>query len=150
MVWGIFSYQGAGRLHICQGNMNKEQYLYVLQTRVMQQMLDWFPRGDGVFMHDKAPCHTARICSNFLSTQQFSVLDWPGNSPDLNPIENLWKIIKSRLEPESVTTREEMIALVIKYWNRDAGVKETMKNLIESMPRRLQGVIKAEGGHTKY
>ena len=66
MVLGIFSYQG---------NMNKEQYLYVLQTRVMQQMLDWFPRGDGVFMHDKAPCHTARIFSNFLSTQQFAVLD---------------------------------------------------------------------------
>ena len=78
--------------------MNKEQYLYVLQTRVMQQMLDWFPRGDGVFMYDKAPCHTARICTNFLSTQQFAVLDWPGNSPDLNPIEKLWKIIKSRLD----------------------------------------------------
>ena len=42
-----------------------------------------------IFMQDGAPCHKAKIFGNFLKSKTIQVVDWPGNSPDLNPIENL-------------------------------------------------------------
>ena len=150
MVWSLFCMQGTGRLHIVEGNMNKEQYLHVLRTRMAIQMREWFPNGDGIFMHDRAPCHTARVCSQYLQDEGFQVLDWPGNSPDLNPIENLWGIIKNKLQGSTITTRGDLICQVIKIWHRDASIPEYLNNLVASMPHRLQQVIDLKGGFTKY
>ena len=150
MVWGIFSHHGAGRLHIVEGNMDRHQYLRVLQGRVRQQMQEWFSNNNGIFMQDKAPCHTAKICSNYLSQQNFQVLDWPGNSPDLNPIENLWAIIKSQLRQQNLLTKNELICAVINSWSRDATLLPKLHSLIDSMPQRIQAVIKGKGGFTKY
>ena len=94
---GIITYQGAGRLHIVEGSMNKTQYLHVLQTRVKQEMEQSFPAGDEIFQQDKAPAHTAKICKQYLQEANINVRDWLGNSPDFNVIENLWAIVKRKL-----------------------------------------------------
>ena len=49
-----------------------------------------FPNGGGIFQQDLAPCHTAKKVKKFLKENHMKVFDQPGNSPDLNPIENLW------------------------------------------------------------
>ena len=48
-----------------------------------------FPDGSGVFQQDLAPCHTSKQVKNFMNNHHIKVLEWPGNSPDLNPIKNL-------------------------------------------------------------
>ena len=146
----MFSYHGTGRLNVCEGSMNAVSYLQVMQTRMMPQLREWFPDNDGVFMQDSAPCHTARIVKRYLEEQHVTVLDWPGNSPDLNPIENLWAIIKRRLATQTITTKQQLIAKVIDVWLRDPSINDILHKLVDSMPRRIAEVIAAQGGHTKY
>ena len=60
----------------------------------MQQPL---PDGNGIVQQDNVLCHTSKKMLTFFKQAKLTVLDWPGNSPNLNPIENLWAIIKKRL-----------------------------------------------------
>ena len=47
-------------------------------------------------MQDNAPCHTANSVKTFLSEEDVTVMEWPGQSPDMNPIENVWKLLNGR------------------------------------------------------
>ena len=75
---------------------------------------------------------------------------WPAQSPDINPIEHFWVDLKKALQkylkpPKRV---HELWDRVVEEWDNIS--PETCQNLIENMPRRMQAVIKAKGGHTKY
>ena len=149
-MWGMFSYHGTGRLHVCEGSMNAASYLQVVQLRVLHQFREWFPDNDGIFMQDGAPCHTARVVKRYLHDVNIPLLDWPGNSPDLNPIENLWSLIKRRLAAETITTKQQLISKIIHIWYHDPNMNDMLHNLVDSMPRRIASVINAIGGHSKY
>ena len=93
IVWGCFSYQQRGALTLLPINfrMNAAKY-----TEVLEEKLSLFTdicEADA-FQHDKAPCRTACAMTSWFQKHQIQVLEWAGNSPDLNPIENLWQIIK--------------------------------------------------------
>ena len=78
------------------------------------------------------------------------MLDWPPQSPDLNPIEHLWMHLKRKLE-EYDTEPSGMVELwerVEVEWNKI--LRQVCVHLIESMPRRIDAVLKAKGGYTKY
>ena len=102
-----------------------------------------------VFMQDGAPCHRAKIVTQFLKAQKINILDWPGNSPDLNPIENLWTILKNKVSERQPTNAKMLEQAKKEVWVRDIS-QAYCRNLVESMPRRLEAVIKAKGGPTKY
>ena len=69
--------------------MKQDQYKIVLQTTLIPQVREWFPNGEKiVFMQDGAPC-TAKSIKTFLANESIELLDWPGNSPDMNPIESV-------------------------------------------------------------
>lgn len=76
--------------------MNKEQYKVVLNEKVAPQMHEWFPRRRQKFtyMHDLAPCHRAIVIQKELEKLKIPLLEWPSNSPDMNPIENVWRRLK--------------------------------------------------------
>uniref|UniRef100_A0A3Q3QW79 Tc1-like transposase DDE domain-containing protein n=1 Tax=Monopterus albus TaxID=43700 RepID=A0A3Q3QW79_MONAL len=93
MFWGCFSYYGIGSLHPVEGMMRSPQYIEILRRKVAPELIKLFPDGSGVFQQDLAPCHTSKQVKNFFEENQINTLDWPGNSPDLNPIENLLKFL---------------------------------------------------------
>ena len=77
------------------------------------------------------------------------IIPWPGNSPDLNPIENAWNHIKNKLQDMEVTSVDSLKEAIKQVWVRDLDVSYWRK-LVESMPRRMELVIAAEGNTTKY
>jgi transposase len=78
------------------------------------------------------------------------MLHWPGDSPDINPIENLWRIQKKRLGRLDCSTEECAVTNVIKVWFHDRGVRNICSKLVKSMPKRVHEDILAKGGHVSY
>lgn len=150
MVWSVFCWHGTGRLYIVDGTIRQDQYIRVLQTKLVPQITEWYPDWDFTFMQDGAPCHKARKVMTFLEGSGIDVLPWPGNSPDLNPIENLWAIVKKKLKKIKITTKAQLIESLLQIWQNDEGIKNVCQNLINSMPTRIREVIKRKGMHIKY
>lgn len=78
------------------------------------------------------------------------VLPWPGNSPDLNPIENCWAYLKSRVYGRRNNTIQELKQNIEDIWKNEPAMKEMVAKCIESMPKRIKEVLKQKGGSTKY
>ncbi len=104
--------------------------------------------ADFIFQQDLAPAHTAKCTKSWFSDHGVTVLDWPANSPDLNPIENLWGIVKRKMRDTRPNNADELKATVKETW---ASIPpQQCHKLITSMPRRIEAVIKAKGAPTKY
>jgi hypothetical protein len=85
----------------------------------------------------------------FLNEQKFSMIDWPGNLPDLNPIENLWSIIKCKIKKKENITSLSLLMKAIKE-NWVTLPKHLMVKLAHSMPTRIQKCMENVGQMTKY
>ena len=85
----------------------------------------------------------------FFGENSIDVLEWPGNSPDLNPIENVWHIVGRLVRDRKPTNKRELQEAVIHVWHHEI-TPELCKDLIGSMKRRCEAVIKSRGGPTKY
>ena len=65
-------------------------------------------RDCNVFVHDGAPSHRAKLKKNFLREENVNISDWPGNSPDSNPIESLWNVMTNKAAAQHPTSMESM------------------------------------------
>ena len=120
----------------------------------LELLCDYLPEcfkvtGAKVFQQDGAPCHTAKTVTTWLDDCQVPFIkDWPGNRPDLNPIENLWWIVKQDLPGKDVSSVPKLEAAIRDSW---ANIPlQTLRNLTLSLSRRLQVVKKGKGHPTKY
>jgi hypothetical protein len=100
------------------------------------------------FMQDGASAHTKRSTMEFLRQRCNVLEDWPSGSPDLNPIENLWAIMKRRAGEVGATTIEELEDIVRDVWS--AVNEQELANLSGSMQRRLEAVAGEGGGPNGY
>jgi len=91
-----------------------------------------------------------KIDEKIFKTSKLSVLEWLGNSPDLKPIENLWAIIKKRLQKYDCTAISKLIEGIIQIWYHDEELQNLCSVLIDSIPTRVSMLIKAKGGHINY
>ena len=97
MVWGCFSMRGRGGMWFLPKNekMRGPRYTEVIREHLVPFMKS---HGTKVFMQDGAPCHRVRPVKDIIRDNGWTMIDWPGNSPDLNPIENLRNFMKDKLE----------------------------------------------------
>ena len=82
--------------------------------------------------------------------QDLRTMKWPAQIPNLNPIEHAWSYLKKKLEKYEIppNSMEQLWKRVEKEWNEIPA--QVCQGLIVSMPRRINEVVKAEGGYTKY
>jgi transposase len=97
------------------------------------------------FLQDGAPFHVSKRIKSFLADKPFEVMDWPGNSPDLNPIEKCWNYLKQNLKDKDTVSMDKLIAAVKMLWVKSLS-REHLKKLRDSIPRRIQSAG-CEGGH---
>lgn len=147
MVWGCFSWYGVGALYQIKGILKKEKYRQILihQMRPSARRLQG---DDFVFQHDNDPKHTSHLVKNYLQNQQIEVLPWPPQSPDLNPIENLWSELDRQTERRGCNSEEELFKQLKEQWEKLS--PDYLKKLVESMPRRCEKVIKSRGYPIDY
>lgn len=100
------------------------------------------------FQQDNDPKHSSKVLKQVFNDEQIPVLKWPSQSPDLNPIENLWETVDRKLRTRTYSNKDDLLAGLQEQWvNLDMNI---IDKLIESMPRRCQAVIDNNSYFTKY
>ena len=137
MVWGCMSAAGVGELHFIEGNMNSNMYCEILQ----QSMIPSFHKLGyrTVFQHYNDPKHTSKMTTALLKRLRVKMMDWPSMSPDLNPIEHLWGILKRKVEVRKVLNIRQLYDVVMEEWKSIPVA--TCEALVNSMPRRVKAVL---------
>jgi hypothetical protein len=151
MMWGCMTAQGVGYACRIDGRMDAALYVNILEDELLQT-LEYYrlDRDKIIFQQDNDSKHTSTAARKWFDDHEIEVLEWPAQSPDLNPIEHLWETLKRRLSNYEVEP-----AGIHELWDRVQTEWEKIPvqvciDLIESMPRRVAAVLKAKGGYTKY
>ncbi len=148
MIWAAMSSAGVGPLCFLKSTVNAAIYLEILEHFMLPSADKLYGDADFIFQQDLAPAHTAKGTKSWFNDHGVTVLDWPANSPDLNPIENLWGIVKRKMRDTRPNNADDLKATVKATW---ASISpQQCHKLITSMPRWIEAVIKAKGAPTKY
>jgi DDE superfamily endonuclease len=156
MFWGCFSgsIKGPGLFWEKDwGTINGARYRERILPLAYQFYQESLKREgfECLFMQDNAPAHRARETTLWLEQRSIQTLKWPSNSPDLNPIEMVWDIMKDFIQDhygDRKLSLSETRQAVEAAW--ESITPQELRKLVDSMPQRCQAVIDAQGGHTKY
>ncbi len=102
----------------------------ILKQKMMPSLLK------NVFQHNH-PKHTAKMTTALLL--KVKVMEWPSMSPDLNPIEHMWDILKQKVEKHHVSNIQQLRDVIMEEWKRMPAT--TCASLVNFMPRRIKAVL---------
>ena len=138
MVWECMGWNGVGMLAEVEGRMDTSQYVNILKENLAKSIrILKLQKRNTLFQQDNDPKHTSNLAQKWFKDNKIDLMEWPAQSPDINPIEHLWELLKRRLNkyeepPKGVY---ELWDRVAEEWNKIT--PEDCQNLIESLPRRL-------------
>ncbi len=151
MVWGIFSWHTLGTLVSIEHRLNATVYLSIVSDHV-HPFITTVHHLLMYFQQDNAPCHKAQIISDWFleHNNECTLLKWPPQSPDLNPIEQLWDVVEREILIMDVQTTnlQQLCDAMMTIWTKIS--EECFQHLVESMPRIITAVLKAKESPTRY
>ena len=148
MVWGCMSANGVGNLVIIVGIMDQYVYRNILEANVLQSAEKLGLAEGFIFQQDNDPKHTSKYAKKFFEEAYVELLDWVNRSPDLNPMENLWRKVKVELNKKTRSNIEQRKAQILEVWHSIS--PEFLTKLVKSMPKRLKKVILQKGSPLGY
>ena len=145
MVWGAFFGEKLLDLIVCEHTLDSKKYIDVLNKSLLPSM-----SRELKFMHDGASFHRSKLTTGWLKKKKIETIKWPANSPDLNPLENIWGSLTRAVyaSGRQFKNKNELKEEIMKQWSL-IKPEELSKN-VKSMTARIIEIIRKNGGNTKY
>ena len=161
MVWGCFCNNKLGPLVLVEGTLNSDKYIELLKRHLLSflnnlneggELIPWyfFQEENYIFQDDNAPCHASIKTKSWKEDNSIKILPWPAQSPDLNPIENLWNELETKIRKRRPMPRNKndfFAALKEEWYKID---ESQLIRLVKSMPNRISAVLENKENLTKY
>ncbi len=116
MIWAAMSSTGVGSLCFLKSTVNAAIYQEILEHFILPSADKLYGDADFIFQQDLAPSHTAKGTKSWFNYHCVTVLDWPANSPDLNPRENRWGIVKKKMRDTRRNNADDLKAAIKATW----------------------------------
>ncbi len=116
MIWAAMSSAGVGPLCFLKSTVNASIYQEILKHFMLPSADKLYGDADFIFQQDLAPAHTAKGTKSWFNDRGVTVLDWPANSPDLNPIENIWGFVKRKKRDTRPNNADDLKAAIKADW----------------------------------
>jgi len=146
-MWEAFSAKGVIGVHTFRNIMDGAYYVQILKNHLLRGAKRQFG-SRWIFQQDNDPKHTSGKAKEFFRDFKVLILEWPSNSPDINPIENLWSIIKRQVEKRKPKNLNELETFMNEEWLKID--PQILINLVNSMKDRLIAIIQANGERINY
>ncbi|KAI4878424.1 hypothetical protein NFI96_002145 [Prochilodus magdalenae] len=146
MFWGCFSAKGTGLLHRITGKMDGAMYRTILRDNLLPSARDLKMGRGWVFQHDNDPKHTAKATKDWLKKNHIKVMEWPSQSPDLNPIENLWRELKVRVAKRQPTNLHDLERICKEEWAKIPPVRQSVNLTAAQAVLGLSVSLSSAGG----
>jgi len=149
-VYGCFSNSGFGKLICFTKNLNAPRLIMLYEKGLLPSTTTLFgpDKTDWILQEDNYPKHQSKLAKKWRHDNGIDRMDWPAASPDLNPIENVWAILKLNVRKPRPSSPKQLIRYIREEWK--GLTPEYAQVLVSSMPRRIKAVIPAKGDYIMY
>lgn len=148
-IWGCVSSSGFEECYIFKESLNADKLLKIYDSALLPSITKLFGKnGECVLQEDNDPKHTSKKAAVWRAKNNIMCMQWPAQSPDQNCIENVWHVLKIRVDQHKPQNLKQLTRAIKKEWQLLS--KEYAQNLVESMPRCVQALIDAKGAYTLY
>ena len=146
---GSMSAKGTRPLVALCGTIDAAEYQNILNFHLRPTAQRWFGRHQWWYQQDNAPAHKAVSTWQWLQNHHIQVMEWPPYSPDLNPIENLWALLKQEVYKKGTTDRTTVVNRAVEVWH-SRNFQTHCRQLVDYMHRRCFECVRWNGGATQY
>lgn len=148
--WGCLSSKGFGCCYSFKPNLNAQLMCGIYEKKLLPTARNWFGVDPSAWylQEDNDPKHTSKRCKTWRAENQVQRLPWPSNSPDLNPIENVWSYMKSQIRGKSFRSAAALERKIKTIWKHLS--PEYAQSLVNSMSDRLNAVLRNDGDWILY
>ncbi len=138
MIFGFITSSGNFKVYKIDGTMNSKKYVSLLEENILDDIVDCgFNLSDVVFMQDNASCHKSKSTMKWFEDHNLNLLEWPPQSPDLNPIENVWNYLetKVRMRQNEIENADDLWKIILEESRKISA--SFIKKLYKSIPKRI-------------
>jgi hypothetical protein len=143
-IWGGICSLGKSIMKTYKGTINSEIYIQILNECLVEEMNMLYGDEEWFLQQDNASSHVSKFSREEMKKLDIKVIDWASESSDLNIIEEIWAIMKRRVEQKNPRYLEEFKEVIQEVWNEIT--PEFIKSYIDSMPNRIEKCLLAKGG----
>ena len=148
MIWGCFSSKSTGELQVVHGRMNGSMFIEILEKNLQESATSLGHGRNLMLQHDNDPKHTAKLTMEWFENNGITTLNWPSQSLNLNPIENLWNTLKFKIQKRNPQNIKQLEELCKKKWGKVT--LDQCGKLMANYRKRLEAVKRNRDYATKY